>query len=154
MVNRLWQHHFGAGLVRTPDDFGRMGQPPTHPELLDYLAAELVRGDWSLKSHAPADGPVERTYAWHRQSAICNPQIRKSIDPDNRLLWHMPVRRLEAEAIRDAILAVSGRLDGAARAERAAVSDAAHGRPRQAAVPGRSTATAGARSISTPAAIS
>ena len=52
LVNRLWQHHFGEGIVRTPDDFGRMGQPPTHPELLDHLAGELIRDDWSMKAHA------------------------------------------------------------------------------------------------------
>jgi hypothetical protein len=102
MVNRIWQHHFGEGIVRSPDDFGRMGQPPTHPELLDYLAAEFIRGGWSIK-HMHRLMLQSSTY---RMSSTPN-----SADPDNRLLSHMSVRRLEAEAIRDAVLAVSGRLD-------------------------------------------
>jgi mono/diheme cytochrome c family protein len=106
MVNRLWQHHFGEGLVRTPDDFGRMGQPPTHPELLDYLAAEFDRGGYSIKA-------MHRTMllssTYLQSSAIRQQQSDK--DPENRLLHRMPVRRLEGEAIRDAILAVSGRLE-------------------------------------------
>jgi mono/diheme cytochrome c family protein/cytochrome c553 len=112
LVNRLWQHHFGEGLVRTPDDFGRMGQPPTHPELLDYLAAEFVRRGWSVK----ALHRLMLLSSTYRMSSIAdlktdtNPQ---SVDPENRLLHRMRVRRLEAEAIRDAILAVSGRLDQA-----------------------------------------
>ena len=108
IVNRLWQHHFGAGLVRTPDDFGRMGQPPSHPELLDYLARELVRNGWSVKAlHRRMVLSNAYRMSSNPQSPIPNPQ---SADPDNRLLWHMPVRRLEAEAIRDSMLAVSGRL--------------------------------------------
>jgi len=114
LVNRVWQHHFGEGIVRTPDDFGRMGQPPSHPELLDYLAAEFVRGGWSIKS-------LQRMIllsSTYQQSAAARPAPENaavadhaSIDPENRLLHRMPVRRLEAEAIRDTILAVSGRLD-------------------------------------------
>jgi mono/diheme cytochrome c family protein len=109
IVNRLWQHHFGEGIVRTPDDFGRMGQPPTHPELLDYLASELIRNDWSLKA-ATRQMVNSSTY---RQSAIPQSDARdaQSADPENRFLWHMPIRRLEAEAIRDSVLAISGRLD-------------------------------------------
>jgi hypothetical protein len=113
IVNRLWQHHFGEGLVRTSDDFGRMGQPPSHPELLDWLATELIKSDWSLKT-------VTRrmvTSATYRQSSTAPPLIPEprtlnpnSVDPENRLLWHMPIRRLEAEAVRDSMLAVSGRL--------------------------------------------
>jgi hypothetical protein len=106
LVNRIWQHHFGEGIVRTPDDFGRMGQSPTHPELLDYLAAEFIRRGWSIK-------------AMHRLIVLASsyrqgsrPVGRASeVDPENRLLHHMPVRRLEAEAVRDTILAVSGRLN-------------------------------------------
>jgi len=106
LVNRLWQHHFGEGLVRTPDDFGRMGQAPTHPELLDYLAAELVRSGWSIKAmHRRM--VLSSTY---RMSSRPEPS-RERLDPDNGLLHRMPVRRLEAEAIRDALLLISGRLE-------------------------------------------
>jgi hypothetical protein len=116
IVNRVWQQYFGRGIVSTPDNFGRSGAMPTHPELLDWLAREFVESGWRFKtlhrlivnssvyrqssrepaqsstaSHAPADGPA--------------------IDPDNRLLWRMPLRRLESEIIRDSVLAVSGSLD-------------------------------------------
>jgi hypothetical protein len=95
--------------VRTPDDFGRMGQPPTHPELLDHLASELIRGRWSLKR-------IQRALvcsATYRQSSTAPPLSPSTIDPENRLLSRMPMRRLEAEAIRDAMLSLSGRLDTA-----------------------------------------
>jgi arylsulfatase A-like enzyme len=107
MVNRIWQHHFGTGLVATPDDFGQMGQPPTHPELLDYLATEFVRGGWSMK----AMHRLMLLTSTYQMSSEGDPAAA-GVDPMNRLLQHMPVRRLEAEAIRDAMLAVSGRLDG------------------------------------------
>jgi mono/diheme cytochrome c family protein len=133
LVNRVWMHHFGTGIVATPGDFGTLGARPTHPELLDWLASEFMR-DWSLKrlhrlilistayrqssriadcgmriadSKNPAT-PGSRSSSSNPQSAIRNPQ---SIDPDNRLLWRMPLHRLEAEAVRDAILAVSGRIN-------------------------------------------
>ena len=106
IANRLWQHHFGNGLVATPSDFGRMGIPPTHPELLDYLAAELGDGGWSLKSlHR-----LILTSATYQQSSRPNPAALK-IDAGSRLLWRFPPRRLEAEAIRDNVLAASGSLD-------------------------------------------
>ncbi len=106
MVNRLWQHHFGQGIVRTPDDFGRMGQPPSHPELLDYLATEFVKHGWSIKKmHRMM--VLSSTY---QMSSQTDP-AKERIDPENRLLSHMSIRRLEGEAIRDAILTVSGRLD-------------------------------------------
>jgi hypothetical protein len=119
IANRLWQHHFGEGIVRTPDDFGRMGQAPTHPELLDYLARELIHGDWSLKSlqrrmvTAAAYRQSSRNSEFRMQNAEGGePKTDVSVvDPDNRLLHRMPIRRLEAEAIRDSMLAVSGRLD-------------------------------------------
>lgn len=108
IVNRVWKHHFGEGLVRTPDDFGNMGQPPTHPELLDWLAGEFVEGPgWSLKRlHRLL--LLTSTY----QMSSRNDDARAvELDPQN-LLWHrMPLRRLEGEAIRDSMLAVSGRLD-------------------------------------------
>ena len=105
-VNRLWQHHFGRGLVGTPGDFGTRGKPPTHPELLDWLAGELVRGGWRLK-------PIHKlivTSATYRQSAAWD-ESRAAIDPGNSLWWRREARRLEAEALRDAILAVSGTLN-------------------------------------------
>jgi cytochrome c553 len=108
LVNRVWQHHFGEGIVRTPDDFGRMGQPPTHPELLDYLAVEFVRGGWSVKA-------LHRLLVLssaYQMSSQPDP-ARTRLDPENRLLHRMPIRRLEAEAIRDTILALSGRLNPA-----------------------------------------
>jgi hypothetical protein len=126
LVNRLWQHHFGEGLVRTPDDFGRMGQPPSHPELLDWLAAEFVRRGWSIKDMHRLM-VLSSTYRQSSETAgsslpgspagdtTTGPDLnianREALDPENRLLHRMPVRRLEGEAIRDAILAVSGRLD-------------------------------------------
>jgi len=106
IVNRLWHHHFGAGIVRSVDDFGVMGQPPTHPELLDYLARELVRNGWSLKSlHRLL--VLSNTY---QMSSRPRPEALLA-DPTNKLWHRMSVRRLEAEAIRDAMLAVSGELN-------------------------------------------
>ncbi len=103
MVNRVWLHHFGEGLVRTPDNFGRLGERPTHPELLDWLASEFVGQGWSLKKlHRQI--LLSRTY---QQASGAAPPA----DPDNRLLSCFPRRRLDAEALRDSILAVSGRLD-------------------------------------------
>jgi len=112
-VNRVWQHYFGTGIVATPDNFGLMGSAPSHPELLDWLANDFVRGGWSLKR-------------LHRQ-ILCSAAYRQSSrpaahddartagsdahpDPDNRLLWKMPLRRLESEIVRDAVLAASGEL--------------------------------------------
>jgi mono/diheme cytochrome c family protein len=108
MVNRIWQQHFGTGLVETASDFGRLGQRPTHPELLDWLAREFIDGGWRFKR-------LHRlivTSATYRQSALRPmPQRAASEDPNNRLLWRMNVRRLDAEQIRDATLAASGQLD-------------------------------------------
>jgi len=111
IANRLWRWHFGRGLAASPDNLGRTGEPATHPELLDRLAAELVDADWSLKR---LHRLIMTSRTWQRSSdpdtsptaADC-----RRIDPDNRLWWRADVRRLEAEALRDAILAVSGRLD-------------------------------------------
>jgi len=108
MVNRLWQHHFGEGLVRTPSNFGRMGEPPSHPELLDWLAIELVDQGWRLK-------PLHRLMLNSRayQMTSVDRPANVKIDPENRLFWRMPRVRLEAETIRDAALAVAGTLDRA-----------------------------------------
>ncbi|AMV36868.1 PSD1 and planctomycete cytochrome C domain-containing protein [Planctomyces sp. SH-PL62] len=106
LVNRIWKQHFGEGLVRSPDDFGVMGQAPTHPELLDWLASEFVRRGWSIKAmHRLILGS-----AAYRMASRATPDADR-IDPTNALLHRMNVRRLEAEAVRDALLAVSGRLD-------------------------------------------
>jgi len=118
IVNRVWQHHFGEGIVRSPDDFGVLGQTPTHPELLDYLAAEFVKNGWSLKKlhkMMVLSSTYQQTSGVRGQESGVRSQASgpaaSEIDPDNKLLHKMSVRRLEAEVIRDAILAVSGRLD-------------------------------------------
>ncbi len=107
LVNRLWQYHFGAGIVSTANDFGVNGSGASHPELLDFLAASLIENDWRLKPlHRLM--LLSRTYqisSRHPQHEVC-----AGVDPDNRLLWRAPFRRLEGEALRDAMLAVSGRL--------------------------------------------
>jgi len=106
LANRLWQYHFGKGLAGTPSDFGFNGEPPTHPELLDWLARRLQQLGWKLK-------PFHRELmlsAAYRQSSAGNP-AGLSADADDRLLWRFPPRRLEAEEVRDSVLAVSGKLD-------------------------------------------
>ena len=104
-VNRIWMHHFGRGLVATPGDFGRLGEAPTHPELLDWLASEFMNSGWSLKKlHR-----LMMTSTAYRQSSRRSSEL-DSIDPDNRLLCRMSIRRLDAETVRDAILATSGQL--------------------------------------------
>ena len=104
-VNRIWMHHFGRGLVATPGDFGRLGEPPTHPELLDWLADEFMRTGWSLKKlHR-----LLMTSTAYRQSSRRRSEL-DAVDPDNRLLGRMSIRRLEAETVRDAMLAVSSEL--------------------------------------------
>jgi hypothetical protein len=106
IVNRVWMHHFDYPLVSTPSDFGIRSDPPTHPELLDFLAARLRDGGWSLKDlHRQI--MLSRVY---RQASIDRPECRE-VDPENRLLWKMNRRRLEFEPLRDALLAVAGRLD-------------------------------------------
>ena len=119
VVNRIWQSHFGKGLVATPSDFGRLGDAPSHPELLDWLAVNLVDNGWSLK-WLHREILLSATY---RQAAFRADDDRptkalraemaraQDIDPQNRLLWHAPVRRLCGEQIRDAALLVSGELD-------------------------------------------
>lgn len=107
IVNRIWQHHFGEGLVRTPSDFGIRGELPTHPELLDYLASELIDSGWSIKH---IQRLIMLSAAW-QQSSELRPDALQT-DPENRLVWHMPRHRLEFEALRDRLLMAAGQLDG------------------------------------------
>ncbi|HTM50612.1 MAG TPA: DUF1549 and DUF1553 domain-containing protein [Bryobacteraceae bacterium] len=107
MVNRIWHYHFGRGIVATPNDFGRMGVRPSHPELLDYLANEFVAGGFSVKK---IHRLIVNSSAYRQSSSSANTAAAEK-DPENRLLWKFTRRRLEAEEIRDAMLAVSGRLN-------------------------------------------
>ena len=106
IVNRLWQHHFGRGLVATPNDFGASGERPSHPELLDWLAADLVRNGWRLKRLHK----LMMTSAVYLESGLFDEE-RAKLDRENVYHWRRTPRRLEAEAIRDSMLAVSGSLD-------------------------------------------
>ena len=106
IVNRIWLHHFGEGIVRTPDDFGTRGTPPSHPELLDYLATRFIEDGWSVKKMHRLI-MLSSTY---QQSSDENPRFEQ-IDPDNKWVWHMNRRRLDFEALRDTILAIGGDLD-------------------------------------------
>ena len=106
LVNRMWMHHLGRGLVETPSDFGSMGIEPTHPQVLDWLASELVEQQWSLKRIHK----MIMTSTVYRQASRRDPE-KNAIDPDNRFLWRKPIQRLEAEIIRDRILATSGQLN-------------------------------------------
>jgi len=106
IVNRIWQHHFGRGIVGTPSNFGKQGEAPTHPELLDYLAATFIDSGWSIKSlHRKI--MLSSTY----QLSTSFNEANANIDGDNRFLWKMSRRRLDVEAWRDALLDVSGKLD-------------------------------------------
>jgi hypothetical protein len=107
LVNRLWHYHFGRGLVASPNDFGRRGARPSHPELLDYLASELVEGGWRLKR---VHRLILLSSTYQQSSAASSPAASEK-DPDDALLWRFPRRRLEAEEIRDAMLAVAGTLN-------------------------------------------
>jgi mono/diheme cytochrome c family protein len=111
IVNRVWQQHFGRGLVASSSDFGRLGEPPSHPELLDWLTTRFVADGWRLK---PLHRRIMTSAAYRQASVRAAPELARRIDPDNRLLWRMNPRRLEAEQIRDALLAASGELDLAA----------------------------------------
>jgi hypothetical protein len=110
IVNRVWQYHFGRGLAGTASDFGRLGEPPSHPELLDWLAAEFVARGWRLK---PLHRLIVGSAAYRQASRRSNREIAaaRRVDPDDRLLWKRSVQRLDAEEIRDAMLAASGELD-------------------------------------------
>src|SRR5439155_15083285 len=105
----IWQHHFGTGIVATPDNLGMSGAKPSHPKLLDYLTTEFIQSGWSVKA-------IHRLIlrsAVYRQSSAPRDGL-DAIDPDNRLLSHFPLRRLDAEAVRDAMLHVAGELDARA----------------------------------------
>jgi len=108
IVNRIWLHHFGRGLVSTPNDFGLRGEPPTHPELLDWLAVEFVRSGWSIKQMHRL---IMLSSAY--QLSAEDTSENRVLDPTNQLYWHFERRRLDAEQIRDGMLAVSGKLDPA-----------------------------------------
>jgi hypothetical protein len=106
LVNRIWHDHFGRGIVATPSNFGVRGQPPSHPDLLDWLAATFMAGGWSIKAMHRAI-IQSATY----QLASDEERAAAAMDPEDRLIWRYPGRRLDAESIRDAMLAISGRLD-------------------------------------------
>ena len=110
VVNRIWLGHFGQGLVDTPNDFGTGGSRPSHPKLLDWLAAELIRSGWSIK-HVHRQILLSETYRQSSRQADSVPSRARKLDRDNRLLWRFPSRRLEGEAIWDSLLAVSGELN-------------------------------------------
>src|SRR5205807_1105014 len=132
IVNRVWQQHFGRGLVATPNNFGKMGARPTHPELLDWLATWFMDNGWSLKklhelivtsdayqqsssaergTRNAEQGRIASTNAPSSELRAPRSTDPQSVDPDNRLLWHFPPRRLTAEEMRDAMLAASGELN-------------------------------------------
>ena len=106
MVNRIWQHHFGRGIVRSTNDFGRLGTPPTHPELLDWLASEFIASGWRLK----AMHKLIMTSNAYRMSAQSNPRCMQQ-DANNDLFWRFDMRRLTAEEIRDTVLWITGKLN-------------------------------------------
>src|SRR5207247_1645959 len=106
MVNRIWQWHFGEGIVRTPSNFGMMGERPTHPELLDYLASRFIESGWSIKAMHKV---IMLSSAY--QLAYAHSEANSAVDPDNRLIWRANFRRLEVEALRDTLLFATGTLD-------------------------------------------
>lgn len=106
MVNRVWYHHFGAGLIKDLENFGRQGEPPSHPELLDWLAVTFTEREWSVKE---LHRLIMTSQAYRQSSRISHESLTK--DPQNRLFSHMSLRRLDAEALRDSLLFVSGKLD-------------------------------------------
>ncbi|MFM8398496.1 MAG: DUF1553 domain-containing protein, partial [Pirellula sp.] len=105
-VNRIWQWVFGSGIVASPDDFGRLGDKPSHPELLDWLSKDFMQQGWSTKKLIRQ---LVLSQTFRQSGAVRSESLER--DPSNRLRHHYPTRRLEAEQIRDSILAVSGRLD-------------------------------------------
>lgn len=129
MVNRIWMHHFGVGLVSTPDDFGISGATPSHPELLDWLATEFVQSGWSVKHMHRL---IMTSSTW-RQHSLVSPAARESgvkADPENRLLWRFRTRRMDAEALRDSLLEVAGTLNRTPFKSSMAVARQANGEAR------------------------
>ena len=108
IVNRVWTHHFGAGLVRTPSDFGTRAETPSHPELLDWLTSRFIEDDWSLKK---LHRRIMLSQTYQQISGAGDRGQERGVDPDNRLLWRQNVRRLSFEELRDSLAAASGRLD-------------------------------------------
>jgi hypothetical protein len=106
IVNRIWLHHFGEGIVTTPDDFGNQSAPPSHPELLDYLASRFMQDGWSIKKMHR----LIMLSSVYQESSENNPRYAEQ-DPNNRLLWRANIRRLEFEAVRDSLLAIGGKLN-------------------------------------------
>ena len=106
MVNRIWKHHFGRGIVNTLDNFGKTGARPTHPDLLDWLASRFIEDGWSIKKMHR----LLMSSAAYRQSSVVS-ALQEKKDPENRLFSRMPLTRMEAEVVRDSILSVAGRLD-------------------------------------------
>lgn len=106
MVNRIWLHHFGTGIVKTPANFGKAGERPSHPELLDWLANEFVRLNWSMKS---LHRVIVTSNTYRQDSSVTENALR--LDPDGRLLSRMPLKRMEGEVLRDTLLSLSGQLD-------------------------------------------
>jgi hypothetical protein len=106
MINRIWQHHFGEGFVPTPDDLGTMSEPPSHPELLDYLAGRFMAEGWSIKKMHK----LIMLSATYQRSSASSPRAAQ-MDPNNRLLWRANIRRLELEPLRDSLLAIASTLD-------------------------------------------
>jgi hypothetical protein len=104
IVNRIWSHHFGRGIVPTLDNFGKMGEPPSHPELLDWLAVEFMSRGWSIKQ-------MHRLIMTSEAYRMSSQFDGAAADPENRYLWRFPIQRLDAESVRDAIMAASGALD-------------------------------------------
>src|ERR1043166_2358062 len=107
MVNRIWQWHFGQGIVATPNNFGKMGKRPSHPELLDWLAGYFIEHGWSVKEMHRV---MMLSEAYQRASKPVEAGKLAKVDPENRLLSYFPPRRMEAEVLRDSMLAISGEL--------------------------------------------
>jgi hypothetical protein len=106
MVNRIWKHHFGRGIVNTPSNFGQLGERPSHPDLLEYLTSRFIKGNWSIKT-------LHRVILLSATYQMSSDSLEKNSaqDPDNRLFWHANRRRLDIEALRDSLLFVTGGLD-------------------------------------------